>query len=136
MKFAIYKVLVVVGAALAVLLAYLRHGAPGSADTLQLAMLEATSFGLCVAGIIIGGRAHRRKYRGLGLSKATARVIPTFMKERAGLQVTALMAGAAIASLAASRIDLNPFYAGTAVLAATALAIPVANSLSGWTRKA
>ena len=116
MQFRLYQMNVAAGAACAVLLGVLRHGASSSSDTSLLRALEAASFGLCMIGIFVGGRSVRTRFEEFGSDKAAATSNPSYMRERRDLQVTAIVAAAAVASLAASRYGMNPLYSGLSVL--------------------
>ncbi len=132
MKFKLYQMQVAAGYGCAVLLAVLRHGAPSRTGTSLFAMLEAASFGFCCIGIITGGRSLRSKYGALGSSKSAACGDPAYMQERRDMQITAVAACAAVASLLASRYGLNPLYVGLVVPAILAMAVPFINRMTGW----
>jgi len=98
-------------------------------------MLEAASFGFCCIGIIIGGLSIRSKYEALGSDRSAAWGNPAYMQERRDIQITAVVACSAVASLVASRYGLSPFYAGLIVPAVLATAVLFINRLTGWSRK-
>lgn len=135
MRFRPYQTNVAAGAACAVLLGILRHGASSDNDTPLLQTLEAASFGLCMIGILIGGRSVRRRYEELGSNRAAAAGNPTYMRERRDLQTTGAVATAAVASLAASRCGMNPLYAGLFALVGIAVVALLVNRMTGWRPK-
>jgi cytochrome bd-type quinol oxidase subunit 1 len=127
-----YQIQVAGGVVCALLLAFLRHGTPSKADIPTLTALEALAFGLCCIGIVAGGRAVRTRFSEVGSSKSKALADPAYLRFRFEMQVTAMFACAAIASLFASRNGLNPLHSALAALALMGLALPLINRATGW----
>ncbi|HEY7806515.1 MAG TPA: hypothetical protein VIC34_04875 [Croceibacterium sp.] len=95
--------------------------------------LEAPSFLLCMAAILVGGRNLRSKFEDLGSSKAVALRDADYMRERTELQFWAVPAVGSIFSLLLVRTHLNPMFA-LAILAGLPLVILLVNRERGWTK--
>lgn len=132
MKLRQFETQVAAGCLTILILQALRHGSPQTADRAVQQMLEAAGFVLCCTGVIAGGRRIRLEYQALGSNQSVAVTRPDYMRQRRRVQVAALMASAAVGSLAASRFGLNPLYSALVVFAGLAIAIPLINRLTGW----
>ena len=97
----------------------------------MIASLEATSFLLCCAGVITGGREHRMAFDAFGRDKDKARRDPAFMRARAQLQITSVAAVAAIGVVAARKYSVSDMVP-LVPAAALGFSLPVINRLSGW----
>jgi len=95
-------------------------------------LLEAVSFLLCCAGVVIGARDLRSGFDAFGRDKTVARRDPAYMRARAQLQITSVAAVAAIGVLAARRYSVSDVVPLVAA-AALGISLPLVNHLSGWT---
>ena len=131
----LFQMQVAAGTACAILLAAIRHIAPSRIDAHQSALLEAASFGLCGVGIITGGQSLRSRYGELNFDKSRALADRGYMRARKELQITALIACAAVGSLLASRNGISPLYAAVAILVGLAITLVLVNRAGVWASK-
>ncbi len=107
MRLKMYQVLILAGTVLAVLFTILRYMAQGSVQAVLTPTLEAATFALCSAGVIMGGRSVRTQFEALGSDKSAALNSPGYMRDRRTMQFSLLPAITAMAVLLAARYGLS-----------------------------
>jgi hypothetical protein len=93
--------------------------------------VEGAGFIFCCLGCAAGARGVRTSFVALGSDKTVAKRDPVFMSARAEVQMTALVAMAAVGLVAARRFNIPPTMpiAGTTLFG---LGLPLINRATGW----
>jgi|GEM_PF-5188743 len=116
------------------LLAVAGAAIPSPHGTGLQSLFEAPSFLLCCAGVLTGSRAVRSAFEEHGRDKDLAMRDPQYMRVRFQVQLTSVVAVAAIGLLLAKRYDI-PWFVPLAAAALFAVSLPAINRASGWVQR-